>query len=266
MRLSSKISVRSAARAPFRVLVVPAAALLGGLLIAATAATQEPQVETRGDQRRRERFTHNGTHCRRRRSPPPSSGHRPRPRPASTTRPTAWMHRGRPSRPSTRTPSSRCGRSTTTASSSKRPKRSATASGRPTTRQCCRECHQNVVTGGASQIAEHRTGHMLNGQFFESLGGSLVQSRATHPNIVELVTVEDDIRTFRISTNTLGAGFVEAIANSTLLAIRDRQPSSMRGIAVMVPVLEAPGDAPRSAASAGRTSTPAWSRFPPTPT
>jgi len=53
--------------------------------------------------------------------------------------------------------------------------------------QSCRECHQNVVTGGASQIAEHRTGHMLNGQFFESLGGSLVHSRATHQNIVEVV-------------------------------------------------------------------------------
>ncbi len=39
--------------------------------------------------------------------------------------------------------------------------------------QSCRECHQNVVTGGASQIAEHRTGHLLAGQFFESLGGSL---------------------------------------------------------------------------------------------
>src|SRR5205085_1079757 len=28
--------------------------------------------------------------------------------------------------------------------------------------QSCRECHQNVVTGGASQIAEHRTGHIEN--------------------------------------------------------------------------------------------------------
>ena len=26
--------------------------------------------------------------------------------------------------------------------------------------QSCRECHQNVVTGGASQVAEHRTGRM----------------------------------------------------------------------------------------------------------
>ncbi len=45
--------------------------------------------------------------------------------------------------------------------------------------------------------------------------------------------------TFRISTNTLGNGFVESIANSTLLAIRNKQPEAMRGTAVMVPVLEA---------------------------
>ena len=107
--------------------------------------------------------------------------------------------------------------------------------------QSCRDCHQNVVTGGASQIAEHRTGHLLDGQFFESLGGSLVHSRATHPAIMELVAFEDDIRTFRISTNTLGSGFVEALANETLLAIRDSQPGNMRGTAVMVPVLEAGG-------------------------
>ena len=105
--------------------------------------------------------------------------------------------------------------------------------------QGCRECHQNVATGGASQIAEHRTGRMDGQVFFESLGGSLIQSRATHHNIVERVAFEDNIATFRISTNTLGAGYVEAIANSTLLAIRDRQPKAMRGTALEVPVLEA---------------------------
>jgi CxxC motif-containing protein (DUF1111 family) len=105
--------------------------------------------------------------------------------------------------------------------------------------QSCRECHQNVVTGGASQVAEHRTGRMDGQVFFESLGGSLVQSRATHPEIVERVAFEDTIRTFRISTNTLGAGYVEAIANSTLLAIRDAQPPALRGTALEVPVLEA---------------------------
>jgi CxxC motif-containing protein (DUF1111 family) len=106
--------------------------------------------------------------------------------------------------------------------------------------QSCSECHQNVVTGGASQIAEHRTGRLdASGGFFESLGGSLIHSRATHPDIVERVAFEDDVRTFRISTNTLGAGFVEAIANETLLAIRDAQPSGIRGFAVPAPVLEA---------------------------
>ncbi len=107
--------------------------------------------------------------------------------------------------------------------------------------QSCRECHQNVVTGGASQVTEHRTGRLNGDQFYESLGGSLIHSRATYPEIVERVAFEDDIRTFRISTSTLGDGFVEAIANGTLLAIRDRQPQAMRGTAVMTPVLEASG-------------------------
>jgi CxxC motif-containing protein (DUF1111 family) len=105
--------------------------------------------------------------------------------------------------------------------------------------QSCRECHQNVVTGGASQVAELRSGRTEDGQFFESLGGTLIHSRATYPDIVEQITSEDNTRTFRISTNTLGNGFVESIANSTLLAIRNKQPEAMRGTAVMVPVLEA---------------------------
>jgi len=105
--------------------------------------------------------------------------------------------------------------------------------------QSCRECHQNVVTGGASQVAEHRTGQMNGDVFFESLGGSLIHSRATNAAIVERVAYQDGVRTFRISTNTLGSGYVEAIANSTLLAIRDAEPAALRGTALMVPVLEA---------------------------
>ncbi len=107
--------------------------------------------------------------------------------------------------------------------------------------QACSECHQNVATGGASQIAEHRTGRAdaASGGFFESVGGSLIQSRATYPDIVERVAFEDDVRTFRISTNTLGLGYVECVSNETLLAIRDAQPAELRGTAVMVAVLEA---------------------------
>jgi CxxC motif-containing protein (DUF1111 family) len=110
--------------------------------------------------------------------------------------------------------------------------------------QACRECHQNIVTGGASQVAEHRTGRLSLLQFVESVGGSLIQSRSTHPDIFERVPFEDSVSTLRISTNTLGAGFIEAIANSTLLGIRDRQPASIRGRALEVAVLEA-SNAPR---------------------
>ncbi|MGH9949819.1 MAG: di-heme oxidoredictase family protein, partial [Pyrinomonadaceae bacterium] len=109
--------------------------------------------------------------------------------------------------------------------------------------QSCRECHQNVVTGGASQIAEHRTGRLNGDIFFESLGGSLVHSRATHPDIVERVNFEDGVRTFRLSTNLLGTGFVEAISNQTLIAIRNNQPGVLRGTILVVPVLEANGQA-----------------------
>lgn len=107
--------------------------------------------------------------------------------------------------------------------------------------QSCRECHQNGATGGSSQVTEHRTGRLDQDTFFESLGGSLVHSSATHPDIMERVAYEDNIRSFRISTNTLGDGFVEAIADTTLLSIRDGQPAEIRGLAVMVPVLEGDG-------------------------
>ena len=107
--------------------------------------------------------------------------------------------------------------------------------------QSCAECHQNVATGGASQIAEHRTGHLNGDQFFESLGGSLIQSRATYPDVVERVNFEDEVRTFRLSTNTLGDGFVEAVSNDTFIAIRNAQPLAMRGSILEVPVLEANG-------------------------
>jgi len=110
--------------------------------------------------------------------------------------------------------------------------------------QSCRECHQNIVTGGASQVAEHRTGRQELLQFVESVGGSLIQSRSTNADIFERVPFEDSVSTFRISTNTLGAGFIEAIPNNLLLAIRNAQPASIRGTALEVAVLEA-ANAPR---------------------
>jgi CxxC motif-containing protein (DUF1111 family) len=51
----------------------------------------------------------------------------------------------------------------------------------------------------------------------------------------------ETIRTFRASVSILGDGFVEATDDSTFMAIRAGQPDSMRGTALPVPLLEAPG-------------------------
>lgn len=51
----------------------------------------------------------------------------------------------------------------------------------------------------------------------------------------------ETIRTFRASPHVLGVGFVEATEDSTFTAIRDAQPEAMRGTAISVPLLEAPG-------------------------
>ncbi|MBL8668453.1 MAG: hypothetical protein JNM48_13430 [Rhodospirillales bacterium] len=107
--------------------------------------------------------------------------------------------------------------------------------------QSCRECHQSVVTGGASQIAELRTGRQGKRGFFESAGGTLIHSRATYADLVERPAYTDNVATLRVSTNTLGDGFVEAVADETLLAIQRAQPPALRGNAIAVPVLEAAG-------------------------
>ena len=110
--------------------------------------------------------------------------------------------------------------------------------------QGCAQCHQNVVTGAGSQVLVQRTGHTDDtGKFFESLGGSLIQSRSTYPDIVEHVSDADETRTFRISPSSLGDGYVECISDSTITAIRDAQPIAMQGTAPEVPVLEGDGSA-----------------------
>ena len=109
--------------------------------------------------------------------------------------------------------------------------------------QSCAECHQNPVTGGGSQIAELRAGHRDGlGNFVDAPGGSLINDRAIHPDIQERVGGADNIRTLRMSTSVLGAGFIEAINSNTLVAIANAQPAAMRGQVIQVPVLEAPGN------------------------
>ena len=121
----------------------------------------------------------------------------------------------------------------------------------------CVDCHQNPVTGGPSQITEIRVGHRdANGNFVNPTvlindgansvtGRSIVNDRATCPQAQEHVPDSENIRTLRAVVNTLGDGFVEAIDDNTLRAIAAEQEESseglIRGEAIEVPVLEAPG-------------------------
>ena len=112
--------------------------------------------------------------------------------------------------------------------------------------QACAECHQNPVTGAVSQISELRAGHSdVFGNFVDAPGGSLINDRAIDARIQERVPGAENIRTFRMSTNVLGNGFVEAINSNTLFAIANAQPGQSQGRIsgrfIQVPVLESPG-------------------------
>ena len=137
--------------------------------------------------------------------------------------------------------------------------------------QSCKECHQNPVTGAISQINELRAGHTVNNVFFDAPGGSLINQRGiptdnyddpTHKSakvqerVPPLYTAgivgggppiagEEKTRTFRTSLNTLGDGFVEAIADGTLISMAAKQKGDthqeVHGLVINVPVLEANG-------------------------
>lgn len=130
--------------------------------------------------------------------------------------------------------------------------------------QSCRECHQNPVSGAASQVMELRVGHNGPDGKFQNpeipinhgseviKGRSLVNLRAICPNaafptteIQERVPESEKIRTFRTSLNLLGDGFVEAIDDATLMEISKNQckrdHGRICGLILNVPIVEAPG-------------------------
>jgi CxxC motif-containing protein (DUF1111 family) len=130
--------------------------------------------------------------------------------------------------------------------------------------QSCRECHQSPVSGAASQVTELRVGHQGPEGHFRTpdipiahgteviSGRSLVNDRAICPNaafpndeIQERVPDTETIRTFRLSLNLLGDGFVEAVADQTLVDLAERQCKSSHrkicGQILQVPIVEAPG-------------------------
>jgi CxxC motif-containing protein (DUF1111 family) len=113
--------------------------------------------------------------------------------------------------------------------------------------QSCAECHQNPVTGAISQISELRAGHRDGaGNFVDAPGGSLINDRSINANFQERVPGAEDVRTFRMSTNTNGDGFVEAINSNSIVAVANAQPGQsggqIAGQVIQVPVAEAPGN------------------------
>jgi CxxC motif-containing protein (DUF1111 family) len=119
----------------------------------------------------------------------------------------------------------------------------------------CADCHQTPVTGGGSQVSEFRVGHNDNRGHFvnptltvnngqtQIASRSLVNDRSVCAEAQATVPTSENIRTFRMSLNTLGDGFIEAIDDKTLLAIAQQQRNQTRGViagqAISVPILEA---------------------------
>jgi CxxC motif-containing protein (DUF1111 family) len=129
----------------------------------------------------------------------------------------------------------------------------------------CVACHQDPVTGAASQVSERRVGHIdqTTGLFANPqipiddgkaviAGRSLVNDRSICPNtdfpndsVQETVPASENIQTLRMSLSLLGDGFVEALADQTLLDLSKSQCTRTNGQvcgqAIQVPITEAPG-------------------------
>jgi CxxC motif-containing protein (DUF1111 family) len=128
----------------------------------------------------------------------------------------------------------------------------------------CRDCHENPVAGGASQVTELRAGHRTaQGEFgFPEVhigGGGVVVSGRTlindkaicpGPGFPDLDGQEhlpdsENVRSLRLSLSLLGDGYVEAVPDELLRAIARWQCSQpdlgVCGTPMLVPVLESPG-------------------------
>src|ERR1700741_4699624 len=107
--------------------------------------------------------------------------------------------------------------------------------------RACSDCHQNPVSGGASQFTELRAGHRdAHGTFVNptvpiddgaaSIGGrSIVNDRALVPEAQEHIPVTENLRELRATLTTLGDGFVESIDDSTLVTIATLQRAITHG-------------------------------------
>jgi CxxC motif-containing protein (DUF1111 family) len=128
----------------------------------------------------------------------------------------------------------------------------------------CRDCHENPVAGGGSQVAELRAGHRnaqgefvfpevrIGGGTVVVTGRSVINDKAICPSAEfpdrdaqEHLPDSENIRAFRLSLSVLGDGYVEAVPDELLTAIAKWQcaqsDQGVCGVAQPVPVLESGG-------------------------
>jgi CxxC motif-containing protein (DUF1111 family) len=109
----------------------------------------------------------------------------------------------------------------------------------------CVACHHAPETGGSSQVRAVRAGYFDGVNFIEPAGGSLIAARALDRSIRPRIPADANVKALRTSLSTLGLGYVEAVADSTLLQIAQRQTAAtggqIKGQAILVDLLEAPG-------------------------
>jgi len=129
--------------------------------------------------------------------------------------------------------------------------------------QSCRECHQNPTSGGPARSPNCESGIwdligvsktrkfplLANRNHHRPLSRKssrhLSERGVSNTEIQERVPDSETIRTTRISLNLLGDGFVEAVADQTLIDLsRDQCKAShgkICGQVLYVPIVEAPG-------------------------
>ena len=126
------------------------------------------------------------------------------------------------------------------------------------TARSCASCHGQPVTGGGSQVVHVQAGHLLSGNYVGAtaeLGDDSVFSlvpfsgfiwpRAICPGAQMRLPEtggSEPIRSSRIALSALGAGFVEAIPDNTIIAIAVGQPGQsggkIAGEVVVAPVFD----------------------------
>ena len=127
----------------------------------------------------------------------------------------------------------------------------------------CRDCHENPVAGGASQVTELRAGRLdaqgvfhfpevrIAGGTVTVTGRTLINDKAICPgaefpesDAQEHLPDSANVRAFRLSISVLGDGYVEAVSDELLQSIarwQCGQPElGVCGTVMIVPVLESP--------------------------